>query len=703
MKLRQKLAVVLASAMVVTAVPVVTMAASTASVSKVITVSNEDALGTSAPVLKIELKDGFTTGSQFYLELENSKWNKIDDEYVATTVKNANGDSIGQVEPTGDTSATVTLNVNPASDEKLFISLENVKVTGEAKITIDGAETEVDKATIAFANKSDAKATVTAKDAKTFYTTTVSGEEVGTIVVSEAVKGSLKVDEAKDRTITIEMEHSDFVFTGDAVTVKGTRGFSSVGSIQVTPTLADDKETLTIVLPYPTDATQAGNWEISGIKVKSTEKAPETGDLEVYVSGKDDTKVTAATVKVATVAEYGTELTVAEKKDITSGKNQKVKITYKETTKDSVGRCDVDFVLSQGYIKKASVTALGATPIYKDAKKPKDTEIIGFTITTTADDTEAEKFIDGKEIEIVTNLDMSGDVVLSTSGRYVEDQEVVVAEIKPNFTVAAEAMTLKVGQSKQVGGKFVITEAEKGAFAKNTVITLNLPVDDGISFTELPTVTVDGNAKVKTEWANSTSKSAINITLTKASKETPATITVEGLEVKVDRTVPQGAYDLKLGVSDYNGELKSAEFFVVGTPNTEELAANGLPKGTATFTIGSTQYTVNGKVATMDAAAYIQDPGYTMVPVRYVAEAFGVTGNDIVFSNGTATIFAGTRTIQLTNNSDIAVVNGVQIKMATKVVIKDGRTYAPIGEVAQLLGISKDWQAETKTAAFENK
>lgn len=80
----------------------------------------------------------------------------------------------------------------------------------------------------------------------------------------------------------------------------------------------------------------------------------------------------------------------------------------------------------------------------------------------------------------------------------------------------------------------------------------------------------------------------------------------------------------------------------------------------------------------MDAKSFIQDPGYTMVPVRYVAEAFGVEGNNILFSNGVATIFAGTRTIQLTNNSDIAIVNGAQIKMATKVVMKDGRTYAPI-------------------------
>jgi hypothetical protein len=41
--------------------------------------------------------------------------------------------------------------------------------------------------------------------------------------------------------------------------------------------------------------------------------------------------------------------------------------------------------------------------------------------------------------------------------------------------------------------------------------------------------------------------------------------------------------------------------------------------------------------------------------------------------------------------------------METKVVIKDGRTYAPIGEVARILGVSKAWDAASKTATFENK
>ena len=41
------------------------------------------------------------------------------------------------------------------------------------------------------------------------------------------------------------------------------------------------------------------------------------------------------------------------------------------------------------------------------------------------------------------------------------------------------------------------------------------------------------------------------------------------------------------------------------------------------LTIGSTGYTVNGQNQEMDVAPFIQDPGYTMVPVSFVSQALG--------------------------------------------------------------------------------
>lgn len=713
MKLRQKLAVVLASAMVVTAVPVVTMASSTNTVTKLVTVSNESALGSAAPKLKVALKDGFTTTSQFYLTLENSKWDKYTadaedgsyakGDYIKTDVV-INNAVVGTVTPTSDTEATVKIDKlaegTVLNDEALYISLENVKVTGEAKISVDGNETEISSTTtpIVFANKSEADATVEAKDAKTFYTTSSAGEAVGKIVISEQVA---KTFSSGDTTITIDLDHADYEFVRSELTIKGTKAFSSKASQAIAAAdvdLSSDKQSITITLPnWASDS--KGGFEISGFKVKSTDKNPEAGDLTFTVSAADKAKVETTTVKVATVASYGTILSVDNKDEVKAGKSTKVKLTYKEVTSDSVATSDVDFVLDKGYFVNLPS---GAEPIYKDSKDPQPDELIGFTWTCTGTSS-TDKFLDGKEFEIQTELGTEGDITITTSGRYVEEQSVVVAEVKPTVKAEAEAMTLKVGQSKQVGGKLVLTEEETGALNKHSVITLKLAEEDGISFTELPEVTVSGNGKATVNWVKGTSQGQIQIDLTKGTSTEACTVTIEGFEVKVDRTVPQGSYDLKVKIDKYEGTLKAKDFFVVGTPNAEELAANGLPKGTATFTIGSANYTVNGKVATMDASAYIQDPGYTMVPVRYVATAFGVNAQDILFSNGTATIFAGSRTIQLTAGSDVAIVNGASVKLSTKVVVKDGRTYAPVGEIARILGISANWDSANKVATFENK
>ena len=689
MKLRQKLAVVLASAMVVTAVPVVTMAASTATVSKVVTVSNDDeVLGSNAPQLSITLKDNFTSSSQFYLVLEEAKW----DEDVVTTITTKNGVT-GTVEPYSETEATVTFAADLATSDVIYIPLTNVIVTGNAVVKIDGNETEITDASFAFAKYTDSsKATVSAKSLKTFYTGT---NKVGTVVVAENTVGDLAGQE-----IVIELEHNDYKFTGTP-TITGTKGYSSATATEQleASTIKVEDDAITITLPKTLTGSGKGAIEISGIQVKSTAKSPETGDLEVYVTGK---KVTSTTVKVATVADYGTTLAVDKVDEVKAGKVATVELTYKQVTEDSVPQGTVEFTVDNGYFTEASLKELGiaeADFIYEDEDDKDVNEIIGFDITFGG--TGTYKQFKEKEVKIQTKLGATGDVTVKTSGRYVEDQEVVVATVKETLKLDAEAMTLKVGQSKQVGGKLVLTEAEAGNFERGKVITLTLPEESGMSFTELPTVEANG-LTVETAWKDSTSKSAIQIKVTKGSKEA-GSITIKDFEVKVDRTVPQGYYDLKVAVENYSGTVKAKEFFVVGTPNTEELAANGLPKGTATFTINSAEYTVNGKVATMDVTAYIQDPGYTMVPVRYVATAFGVNPQDILYSNGTATIFAGSRTIQLTAGSDVAVVNGASIKLATKVVVKDGRTYAPVGEIARILGVSVNWDSASKVATFENK
>lgn len=118
------------------------------------------------------------------------------------------------------------------------------------------------------------------------------------------------------------------------------------------------------------------------------------------------------------------------------------------------------------------------------------------------------------------------------------------------------------------------------------------------------------------------------------------------------------------------------------------------------FTVGENKYVVEDECFEMDAQAFIQEPGYIMVPLKYVALSLGLNEQDILFNGGMIYFKYGNRTIELQSGSNMARVNKANLEMETPVVIVDGRSYAPMGEVAKLLGLTKKWDDQEKRAIF---
>ena len=101
-----------------------------------------------------------------------------------------------------------------------------------------------------------------------------------------------------------------------------------------------------------------------------------------------------------------------------------------------------------------------------------------------------------------------------------------------------------------------------------------------------------------------------------------------------------------------------------------------------------------------DATPYVDANGRTMVPLRAVGSALGLsvewdgTAKEAVFSNGTSTIY-------FPINSNVARTNtGATIQMDTAAVIKDGRTYAPVCYLAEFFGYTVSWDGSTKTVGI---
>ena len=140
-------------------------------------------------------------------------------------------------------------------------------------------------------------------------------------------------------------------------------------------------------------------------------------------------------------------------------------------------------------------------------------------------------------------------------------------------------------------------------------------------------------------------------------------------------------------------------------PTAEMLALfNTVASGTPTektevkMTIGDTVGYINGEAKTLDAAPIIRE-SRTMLPVRFVAEAFGAkVGWDGATS--TATVTTADVEIKIVIGSNVAYINGAEVALDAPAFIENGRTYMPVRFVAENLGATVGWDGATSTATL---
>ena len=116
------------------------------------------------------------------------------------------------------------------------------------------------------------------------------------------------------------------------------------------------------------------------------------------------------------------------------------------------------------------------------------------------------------------------------------------------------------------------------------------------------------------------------------------------------------------------------------------------------LTIGQTVGYIDGDAKALDAAPIIRE-SRTMLPVRFVAEAFGATvGWDGTTS--TATVKTADVEIKITIGAKVAIVNGETVTLDAPAFIENSRTYMPVLFVAEKLGATVDWNSATSTATL---
>lgn len=344
----------------------------------------------------------------------------------------------------------------------------------------------------------------------------------------------------------------------------------------------------------------------------------------------------------------------------------------------------------------------------------------------------------------------TGDIKLSVVGGGQNEgstPDTLIAKAVAPFEIKTQTTKVDLGYQDYNTADIVITETKPGMFLEGKQAKLNLVAPYGtgeVGFSEAKFDVTGGELEVK-EKAFKVNGGAITFDVNKASYKNPSTITIKNVKVGSTRSVPFGSYSLSLSgnavINNYTdakniSDDKSFALTSTGSKDNANLinqsntsyyevkdyvnviTETGTLNQTVKVSVGEKTVLVGDKAIDMDVAPYIQaSSNSTMVPLRFVSVALGVDSanvsnpdesNKVTWdaNSKTTTIYYGAGTgqkiIQFQAGSNIMVVDGTRIPMeyGVKAEIKDGRMFVPFRALGQALGIAVTWDANTRTAIY---
>lgn len=111
--------------------------------------------------------------------------------------------------------------------------------------------------------------------------------------------------------------------------------------------------------------------------------------------------------------------------------------------------------------------------------------------------------------------------------------------------------------------------------------------------------------------------------------------------------------------------------------------------------IGLQFASINDEQIKLEEAPFI-NKGTTMVPLRFIADAFKATIEWVNIGKGRILLTFPKKTIQLDIGEPYAFINTEKIPLQAPAQIKNSRTFVPIRFIAEGLGASIEWKADTQ-------
>lgn len=781
--MKKFLSMVMAAAMVVSLVPATAFAATGdfKATAKVIDAQNFAVDDVDSPIGGSELQLTLTTGDSLRTKDKMKFTATLDNVKDLETVTQIEADDIFILDEDGRVTEAYTVKDFDVTDEDEFEF--TVEEKGDAEnaaqfkrgivIGIDLSGVQMDKvskgktATISI-DSDDATitngddlvfASVEAKGIKASVkdTVDVATEEVAELKelkIEPAVGDTLGAVAKNGTDIRLKL-NSGFEFVKSDLTLSTDKG------TPVPDTTWDDDE---VTFENIGDGITGAEWfKIEGLKVEATSaKAGATATIKVYVDGND-----TVSVEVAKVVDYTVSMTVDEDEDVPviySGVNvdnkgitddsdhESLEVTIEESFAGAWNNSK-DFTLSvpEGVYITDVVNATLEESDLVDAANEKawfeaayeEGDYVDLTFkrrgwTETDPNGNGTVSKDPAELTftlvLVADPNFEGDVTLKLTGDAVDEQEVTIAKFVKPYVVEAQQNDMQIDyRNTEIPTSVVVKEAEAGLWDKGTKFVLSL---DKIDFDDEGTIAVDDKSglEVKDDEVKTTTvdgDDAVYFVVDSRSDDEPATVTISGLQLYMDRSLPAGAYDLEMVSPEMNDPYESTvvlngtkdkvdgENRTIADINDDFVSytakagfVNIVTAGredTDSFTtkvvvpVGES-YLISGEnKVEIPVPAYINAAGYTMLPLRAVAVALGINENNVLWdqTTRTATVMYGSKIINMTYGQKVVYVNGAMIPATAAVEITNDRMFLGLRDLGNALGVTDiTWDAATKTATL---
>jgi hypothetical protein len=507
--------------------------------------------------------------------------------------------------------------------------------------------------------------------------------------------------------------------------------------------------------------------KIDGLKVEADDEDDDWGDVSLTVSGCGVTKETVQLgtradygFKLSTVDSATTILsgrTWIDNSDLDDDDFETASFKFEETNAGSwitqramkftvpegVKIVDYDYdnteVVSKSDLVDASTIDADGTVLKLAANK----------ITLDDDDDDNAEF--EVTLYVSVDADFAGDITVAVSGAGVSDDDdlddVVVANAVTPVKIESTTTKSNLGYQAINTADVTITETEAGALLDGEMVYID--IDSLYGSSELGFAgdeddieyTIDGELKIDNFKVND---GTIRFKIDKDSYNEPSSITFSNMQIGSTRSVPYGSYDLKLSgdavVNNYKDDVDDV-YPVKGYDESSEedlayfdttdgynfddylqiVTEVGTLDSVVEVTIGEKTIKKDGQDIAIDVAPYIQaSSASTLVPLRFVSVAVGVDSDNAENADEsskvmwdantkTATILyaagSGQKIIQFTAGSNIMVIDGTSVPMENGVTaeITDSRMFVPFRALGQALGVPVTWDADTRTAIYNQK